>query len=65
MDSEWPVTVVAWVQSQAIGCGICGAQSGMGSFQFFYVSIIPPVLHICSFIYHGHCMISLIASIIM
>lgn len=48
--SHWPVIAKVWVQSQASQCEIRGGQSGTGT--GFPVSIIPQVLHACSFIYH-------------
>lgn len=48
--SHWPVIVKVWVQSQASQCEIWGGQSCTGT--CFPISIIPQVLHACSFIYH-------------
>ena len=51
------------VQSHATHCTVCVEQNGAGTYFFlrvsriFLVSIILPVLHTYSFIYHQHCTI--------
>jgi hypothetical protein len=55
MDNEWFVTVVAWVQSEASGFGIYGAQCGMGSVQ---------VLHFFMLVSFYQCSIFVLSSVI-
>jgi len=50
------------VQPQLSSCGMCDGQNGNGtsfslSTEDFPLSVIPPVLHTHSFMYHGCCII--------
>ena len=58
-----PLTMEAHFQYQTSPCGVYGRQSGCGT-SFFWVlllvpiSIIPPILHTCSFIWYQYYIIS-------
>jgi len=49
--SRWPLTVEAWVGTQATPCGICGGRSStvtvfLRVMRFYRVTVSPPRLHI-------------------
>ena len=67
--SRRPVATEAWVQSQAILCGIFGGhitleQGFLQILRFSPVTIIPPMFHTHSLTYHRRCMMLAIDSVV-